>query len=573
MPAPKPVEWDLNAERELWADICRESFWWFLNIAWGAYFYMEDNPSDRWLTVRVHKPICEWFENHVKEWERNRGAGIKERKKLAIIIPRNFGKTVTFTKSGSLWEHVRNPNLSSYIGSEVLTKAMDFLRPIKTVMSGDDPYARFAWLYGNWYSPDRVWTHGTVVHSARSTTGRSEPSFGTWGVEGGITGAHPDWGSLDDPLSEEKIKESGNWLTTVNQSVAALRPAFRTDSFFMLSLTRYRDNDVAGTYLKLEGVASWNGHPCTNSDLEPRDGGSWHVWFLQAYNSDGTATLPEVWPLKQLKEYEHDHPAEFAAQMMNEPGSGEHMELTIEQIAQLWVNKEHVPDHLTLTLHLDTAFKTNKTRGSGDESVFELWGHDPRGNGDVYYLEGYGNNRWRMEEYIDEIIKLVQRLKSQGKRLRLITDDKEMGGKTGSWENALISNFHGSGLKLPRFIPLARQGTQKIVRMREAANFWVDGHVRLVRGAPGAEKLVHQMVRLGVSAHDDWADAAADVFADEVYKPMLLGRSVKSNDKNVPLQPGDDVLRPGLTKDEARQIYDYHLKEWVKFQFESDDYQ
>lgn len=570
---PKLDDWPLEAERELWADICRQDFWWFLNIAWGAHFYMDANPSDRWLTVRVHRPICEWFQGHVEEWERNRIQGIKDRKKLALIIPRNYGKTVGYTKAGSLWAQVRNPDLSSYIGSEVLTKAMDFLRPIKNVLQGDDAYAWFPWLYGSWYSPDRIWTHGTVVHSARKITGRSEPSFGTWGVEGGITGAHPDWGVLDDPLSEEKIKESGNWIATVNQSVAALRPAFRTDSFFMLSLTRYRDNDVAGTYLRLEGVRSWSGHPSPDTDgMEPREDGVWHVYFLQAYDSGGDATLPEVWPVKQLREYESAHPAEFAAQMMNEPGSGEHMELTAEQVAQLWVNKEHVPDHLILTLHMDTAFKTNKTRGSGDESVFQLWGHDPRGNGDVYYLEGYGSNKWRIEEFTDEIVKLAQRLRKEGKRIRMMTDDRSVGGKEGAWENWFISAFHGVGMKMPRLLPLNRQGTNKLARMREAAGFWVDGHVRLVRGAPGADKLIHQMVRLGISSHDDWADAAADVFADDVYRPMLLGRKMSSNDRDVPRQPGDEVLRPGLTNDEARKIYDHQLGEWVKFQFESDDY-
>jgi hypothetical protein len=566
--------WDLDAERELWADICRRNFWWFLQIAWGAHFYMESHPNEQWLTSRVHKPICDWFQTHVEQWEQNRAEGKKVRTKLAIIIPRSFGKTVTFTKAGSLWAHVRNPDLASYIGSEVLTKAIDFLRPIKTVMEGSDPHSWFAWLYGVWFSPERLWTHGAVVHGARRVTSRSEPSFGTWGVEGGITGAHPDWGILDDPLSEEKIKESGGWLSTVNQSVAALRPAFRTDSLFMFSLTRYRDNDVAGTYLKLEGVKSWHGHPPTNTDFTIREDGEWDVYFLQAYNADGSAVLPEVWPISELRPYEKHHPAVFAAQMMNEPGSGEHMELTVEQVAQLWVDEKDVPPNLKLTLHLDTAFKTNKTRGTGDESVYELWGHDPRGNGDVYYLEGDGSHDWRIEQFTDRIIILAQKLKQKGKRIYLMTDDKEMGGKAGTWIQWLKSQFHGAGLVMPPLLQLTRQGANKIVRMREAAGFWVDGHVRLIRGSPGSEKLVHQMVRLGISAHDDWADAAADVFAEEVYRPML-NPSKRTQDRGaIPRQPGDDLLgRWGNRADEARYWYDLTNSEWVKGVWERDDYQ
>lgn len=541
MTSQRPEDWPLEIERELWADTCRRSFYWFFRVAWGADFYMRAHPNEKWFTDRVHKPICRWFQTHVEEWERRRREGEKVRTKLALIIPRSFGKTVTLTKAGSLWAHVRNPDIAACIGSEVVTKAIDFLRPIKSMMDGTDPHGWFAWLYGVWYNPDRLWTHGSVVHAARRTVGRSEPSFTTWGVEQGITGAHPDWGVLDDPLSEDKIKESGTWIATVNQSVAALRPAFRTDSMFMLSLTRYRDNDVAGTYLKLEGVRSWEGHPWKDEAFAPKEDGEWDVYFLQAYGPDGASILPEVWPTQELRKYEKTRPAEFAAQMMNEPGSGEHMELTAEQVAQMWIRADQVPMRMPITLHLDTAFKLNVTRGT-DESVILVFGHDPRGNGDVYYLEGYGSATWRIEEFTDELVRIVQRLKSQGKRVRCITDDREMGGKAGTWINYLRSQFHGAGLVMPPLLQLQRQGTRKIIRIREAAGFWIDGHVHIVEGSPGSEKLINQMVRIGVSAHDDWADAAADVFASEVYKPMLNPARYGEDLGGIPRQPGDEFL-------------------------------
>lgn len=537
---------------------------------------MEAHPNERWITTRVHRPICRWLQKRVEEWEAHRAAGEKVRTKIALIIPRAFGKTVMGTKALSLWAHVRNPNISSFIGSEVVGKAMDFLEPIKVILEGKDPFSWFCWLYGNWFSPERLWTRTKIVHAARTMLSRSEASFDTWGVEQGITGAHPDWGVFDDPLTEEKIKENGTWITTVNQAMAALRPAFRTDSFFMLSLTRYRDNDVAGTYLKLEGVKSWSGQPYTNPAFEPREDGEWDVYFLQAYDKHGDAVLPEVWPVRELRKYEQTRPGEFAAQMMNEPGSGEHMELTAEQIADMWIDRKDLPSQLALTLHLDTAFKENRTRGSGDESVYELWGHDPRGNGDVYYLEGEGSDRWRIEEFTDRLLMLAQRLKSEGKRIRLITDDKETGGKAGTWINWLRSSFHGKGLPMPPLLQLPRQGTRKIIRMREAAGFWVDGHVKLVRDAPGVQNLINQMVRLGVAANDDWADAAADVFANEVYRPMLNPTRQGSNDAGaIPRQPGDDIMgrwRTG-TIDDMRRVYDKQLKGWVQKVFERDDYQ
>jgi hypothetical protein len=560
--APQPT-WPRETERQLWADFCRRSFWWFFKKAWGADLYMAAHPNDRWLTERLHRPICDWLQMHVEEWELWRSQGLKKRKKLALIIPRSFGKTVTATKALSLWAHVRNPDLASMIGSEVVTKANDFLQPIKTVMSGDDPYAWFTWLYGNWESEDRVWTQSRVVHAARRVVGRTEPSFSTWGIETGVTGLHPDWGILDDPLSEEKLKEAGTWLQTVNQSVAALRPAFRSDSFFMFSLTRYRDNDVAGTYLKLEGVRSWTG-------MKPREGmmdisptGEWDVYFLQALDAQGESILPEVWPTEELRKYEETKPQEFAAQMMNEPGTGEHMALTAEQVDQLWIDQDKLPPGLTITIHCDTAFKDRS--GQGDESVIEVWGHDPRGNGDVYFLEGYGSNKWRVEDFTDKLVSIVQTYRKKGKRVRCITDERGSGGKDGLWENHMRSSFAAVQLPCPHLILFTRSGTRKgykLRRMTEAVGFWIDGHVKLVKTAPGAQILVGQMIRLGVSTFDDWADAAADVFAEEVYRPMLVQDGASIDEGGFPYQPGDDVMGRRMTNDDARETYDdqQHLR-------------
>jgi len=555
--------WSSDDEAALWADICRESFWWFLQIAWGAAFYMEANPHDRWLTERLHKPICDWLERHARDWEGRRAAGLKERKKLAVILPRSYGKTVIVTKALTLWAHIRNPNIATYIGSETAEKALDFLRPVKAVLDGSDGFSRFTKLYGNWYNPERLWTHRTLVHAMREQVGRSEPSFDTWGVEQGITGAHPDWGVFDDPISEEKLKDSGAWISSVNTAIAALRPAFRTDSFFVLVGTRYRDNDAIGTYLPMEGVKTWSGMQCPEARLSPQERGEWDVYYLQALDNNGESTFPEMWPTEELRKYQGSKSIEFASQMMNDPASGEHMVLTMEQVDQLWVEKENLPSYLSYSIHCDTAFKAMARMGRGDESVVVVFGHDMRGNGDVYYIEGYGSNTWRIEEFTDELLKICQNYKRQGKRIRILTDEREMGGKTGTWESWLRSAFAGAGVLMPPFQLLNRSKLKKELRIREAAGFWVDGHVRLIRGAPGVHRLLTQMIRIGVSAHDDWADAAADTFAPEVYKPMLNPERSSGDDGAYPVQPGDDFLGRRLTNDAVRKFYDVANGQWV----------
>jgi len=554
-------EWPIEAERDFWAAECRDNLWSFAQIAWGVEFYMADNPQDRWMTRRVHGPIIDWLQEHVERWERRRRRGKKRRTKLAVIVPRGFGKTVSVSKIMNLWTMVRDPNLSNYLGSEVVTKAEDFLKPIKDVMTGSDPYGYFSWLYGNWIvsrtDPSRKWSTGSVIHAARRNTAKTEPSFGTWGIEGGITGHHPDIGILDDPLSEEKIKDSGVWIATVNQSFAALRPAFRSDSLFILVCTRYRDNDCAGTYLKREGIRTWTGMPCTDSRLTISKDGEWDVYFLQARDKSGASILPEVHPTAELNAYEKSLPGEFAAQMMNEPGVGEHMALTSEQIDSMYMDRDDLPGALTYTIHCDTAFKDLKQRGRGDESVIIVFGHDPRGNGRVYYIEGYGSDRWRLEDFNDKLVEIVGRYRDKRADISCITDEREVGGKGGSWE-VLIRAWHTrAGIRCPRIRVLPRGNTRKIRRIQEAAGYWVDGNVKLVRGAPGVQHLVNQMVRLGIVGHDDWADAASDCFHPDVYRPMLIS---DSNDEGaVPKIPGDDLLkgfRKPKTDDEVRFVYD-----------------
>ena len=122
-----------------------------------------------------------------------------------------------------------------------------------------------------------------------------------------------------------------------------------------------------------------------------------------------------------------------------------------------------------------------------------------------------------------------------------------MGGKRGGWETALRSWFIGAGVKrVPRIITLSRGGgrnvTSKNNRIAAAIPYWVDGHVKLVQGAPGVEKLIHQMTRLGIATHDDWADASADVFHPDVYTPLVMGK-LGEEIGEVPVQPGDDLLK------------------------------
>lgn len=543
--------WDLEAERELWADICYKDFWQFCDYALGY----GNNPAFKWWSKRVHRPFCDWFQQHAESWLGGRSAAseVNDLTYLMVVVLREFGKTMIITKAGQLWLHLHDPDLSTYIGSSTVGRAADFFTPMKVWLMGDDPSAHFTWLYGLWYDKNRSWTSDQLVHGARRALARSEPSIGTWGVETGLTSTHPDAGFIDDPVDYDLMAKDGKWLEKVNLHLISLTPVFKANALMVYIGTRYHDADPIGEQLRRNGAASVTG--MSMPDVRATADGKWHVYFLPGRDLDGKPTFPENWNERRLREYERDNSMMYSAQIMNDPNIGAHVPLTANQIDSLWVDKRHVPSNLRYSVHLDTAFKSKESLSRGDESVIQVWGHTADGSGDVYYIEGHGSNRWRVDDFNNQLVILLQRLRSTKRWPFVLTDEAEIGGKYGTWALTLESWCHGAGIPCPPFLLLQRGGRKKVARIIQASAYWVDGHVKLIREAPGVDALVSQMLRIGNSPNDDWADAAADVFHPDIYRPARI-----SNQRDVQpriRRPWDTELQNGgLSDDELRMLYD-----------------
>jgi len=557
-----PLGWDLEIERETLAIACRDSFWLFLKYAFGV----ARNPRGRWLTEEVHRPIAELLQREGLAWLERRRKQEQGRTKVMCVIPRGFGKTVIVTKAFPLWLHLHDPDLACVVDSESAQKAVEFVSSIKVLLEGGDPYSLFAQTYGVWHDPARLWTNAQFTHALRRQMALTEPSFDTASVETGTTGSHPDLLVLDDPISQEKIRERGNWIQLSIQHTNALIPALRTDSFFLYVGTPYTNADVISMLLRTDGIREAHGMKLPPTFPEPSPDGEWVLYYLQARDARGESILPRAWTKRELDLYEKKKPQDFAAQMMCAPGTGKHMPLTAEQIDLMWIDRKDLARHMHYTIHLDTAFKDMKRKSAGDESVILVFGHDVGGRtGDVYYIEGHGSNEWQIDEFCHKLVTIVQRYRSQLRRIRAVTDEIALGGKQGLWETHLRSRFADAGLYMPQFIQLQRSGTRKHVRITEAAGYWAEGHMKLVRGASGVDNLVRQMLEIGVSAHDDWADAAADAFHPDIYRPMIpLGEEAGID---APRRPFDQYLLTGKITDEvARDAYDTLVEEetrWV----------
>jgi hypothetical protein len=553
--------WDVRVEAQLMAEVCRRSLWQFVLHAYGAAY----NPRTRsWLEPSIHKPLCDWFEAHAKEWIAWRRAGVIQQKCLMVLIPREFGKTTLITQAAQIWLHLYDPDISTYTGSETVGRAAEFLDTMKSVMAGTDVYARFPYYYGVWEHKDRPWSNFEATHAARQVVSRKEPSFGTFGVEKGITGTHPDGVFFDDPTSFEAMANNTDWLQRVNNVMDSLIPIVTADGLLVLPGTRYGDGDHFGRLLRVDGAATLRGMPA--GELKEKPNGKWHVFFMRARGLDGTPVYPKKWPEWRLEEYERKNNVRYASQIMNDPTLAEFMPLSVDDLEGMVVEPRDVPANLRFSIHMDTAFKALRTSLRGDESVIQVWGHHPK-TGDVYFIEGYSSDTWRAEDFLNKLAIILQQLRNRkthfdeipGRWPFVMTDDRDSPGKIGVWPLTMQSWLHGCGLVMPSMLLVQRHHFKKTLRIMEVTAHWVDGRVKLVRGAPGLEQLVRQMASVGgTMEHDDWADAATDVFNPDVYNaPAITGR--REVQPQIVL-PWDEVLRPGhVTDEEAVKLYDrYH---------------
>jgi len=513
----------VTKEFELLQHFCRSDFWTFFLYAFGDGLSLK---GEDWIDPAIHKPIADWFQHHVDEWFAKREKKQGEQKHLAVILPRETGKTRLITAAGQAWLHLRDPELSTYTGSESRELSAKMLGIIKAVFDGSDPHAMFTNLYGNWATAATRWAGSSITHAARKFTSRADPSLGTFAVETSITGAHPDAIFYDDPISYERMTTDTNWLRTVNSQVTSLYPVIQSDGLIVWAGTRYDDEDHFGVAFREEGIASITG--MESESMQASEGGKWHVYFLAGRDAENKACIPKTWPERRLRDYEHRDPLRYAAQVMNDPSIAQTNPITRDQLRQCVIPPSQVPwTALRFAILTDVAFWDGKSRAAKDETVWLCFGYPRNGSGDVYYIEGCGSNTWRAEDFGGQLVRVVQRYRRQGRHIFALTEEVAMAGHKDAWRMALQNMFHDVNETMPTLLQFQRGRVKndKIKRIVAASNFWVDGHVKVVEGAPGWQELMDQMARIGQMMmnpriRNDRVDAAADAFQPELYQPM-----------------------------------------------------
>lgn len=513
--------WDADAFTRLLRDQCRRDFWLFFRLCFGAW----NNPKGRrWIDPEVHKPMADWFQKHVEEWLGWRRQGLRKQKHLAVLVHREIGKTTLMNRAAQLWLHLKDPEIATATGAEKEDLARNMLEAMKAVLDGSDGASWWTHMYGDWSGNARKWSGKAIVHAARRNTSRQDPSMVIFGVETSLTGSHPDVLFYDDPISYERLMTDTNWLSAVNSQVSSLIPVIQGDGLIVWVGTRYDDEDHFGVAFRTLGVASVSGMETDSIPVDPE--GTIHVYFMAGRDSQGQPTTPNVWPEERLRRYQKSDPLRYAAQVMNDPSISELNPITREQIAQCAVEKKDVPwSSLRFAICCDTAFSDGTKVTSKDETVMYVHGYPRDGSGDVYVIEGFGDSAMRAEDFGKLLVSTVQRYRRQGLRIFAITDEKTRAGKKDAWRLALSNFFADVNEPMPQFIEFERGATKKYERLHAATTFWVDGHVRWIKDAPGVKQLCEQMARIGQYAVNprlkiDRADAHSDAFQPELYSPM-----------------------------------------------------
>lgn len=566
------VGWDLEAEQTLWRAICApkmwhsgekpathpESLWHFVNLAWGAKFYLQSHPAEpQWLYPPIHKPYLAWYQNHLLAWDKHAHSGEPGQYCIASILPRGYGKTVC-EKSAILWTHLFDRDMTTLIQSATDDLSGDILKAQIAVIAGDDPDSWFVWLYGNWAKGAQEKTKNSIKHGFRRARNISEPSIDASSAGTGATGYHPRQSFWDDPLEKNKLKEGKvAYMRGQKEAVRASANSLHRNGLRVFTLTRYLDNDVAGEYMREEGIASWEGMDCPHMalfDKVPFGEGVWHVYYYQTEDEiTGEPTHPKLWTRKMIENAKRIDAEDFACQQQNNPGASEHAPLIESQIPWLYMSyADFIWDTKVewATIHLDTAFKRKENIGQGDDSVIVVWLKDSRDNG-VLYLDSdllRASNEWREEDFNRELIKVCLNLRKRGIFIRAITDETEPGGKVGTYKNRVLGILRTAGFQIgdDQFIQLNRT-KDKASRIRTAVGHWSNGYARILlhrdtcdcpppvfdpatkmykqrqcphfRVTPVVKKMVYQIVKVDTAQHDDLADAAADGYVSTLWRP------------------------------------------------------
>ena len=530
----------LTAKRMLW------DYRFFAKYGLGLDFPQINDPG-------VQQALGE-FNEAVNTWIRERHFQ-RTRKNILIVWPRECAKSSSITTVLPAYFHQHDPEMAALIMSAEFEKmGKKFAASVKQHWQNPDNLLNgLRGIHDG--RPGRKWSDERMVTSKRTKLHRTDPTLAVASIETGATSGHYDLGIIDDPTTEALvIKHGDKWHSKVWKQITDLNTVIRKDGLLVVVLTRYGGSDFVDrlkeNVIKPAVLKLYDNLP---DDFEQewwkygRYAG-WTIIHRQAvsYEADGTEVynFPEVWPKERIEAVRAQGvqgETFFATQLQNTPSARSDNPVTQEMIDRCQIEFDDVPKQAFnyLTMQMDTAWKDEEAylEQRGDWNVIQIWAH---WQGQVYLVWSW-HGRVQEHQFMEAFVRGLQWAKLHGSRVSVCTYDKPTGGQ-GTNKHRFVSVAHAAGEACPRIIEINRS-QKKTGAILNAIGFLQEGRVHVVKGLLGNEELFYEWMNIGYSAHDDHADAAKDVFHEEVYlgHGIATGAPIeRRSDDWEPLFPDED---------------------------------
>lgn len=232
LPEDQKEDWLYNRK------LCDESLYFFI-VQMGMFAQRAGGDANEY----IHKPIAEFWQDDTI-------------KRKAIFCPRDWFKSVCWTKWANLWAYLQRPDIRILLASQKIGLANSFLRFIKSQAVTNK---RLRFLYPILHRITAQWRHehpfGASECEFPGHAGQSDPTFRTIGITGGSQGGHFERIGIDDIISEKAIESPGvmedacRWIDNVEE---LLDNPIKTDpngGIITIVGTFWKPGDV-GCYIK-----------------------------------------------------------------------------------------------------------------------------------------------------------------------------------------------------------------------------------------------------------------------------------------------------------------------------------
>lgn len=402
--------------------------------------------------------------------------GAKDR--VAVSMAPRFGKSQMISIYYPAWYLGKNPAHKVIVASHTADLAIDMARKVRNLMQTAEYQRIFP---------------GVAIAADAKAAGKWNTSKGgefyAVGVGGALAGRGGDLAIIDDPISEQDIK-NGNFdsLDTVYEWFrAGLRTRLMPGGKIVILHTRWHQRDLIGRLLK-------------DAQLNPESDQYEMFEFPAILNAENPpdhpthppkSLWPEQWSLESLLRTKASMPLwQWNAQYMQDPTARDSAVIKLEWIR--WWDKPRPPQVEFIVQAWDTALTTKER---SDWSVCQTWGvWTPEDSGvPNVILLNRAKGKWEFPD-----LKAAARVQyEQWQPDSVIVEAKASG-------QPLIDEMRRSGIFVQDYSP--GKGQDKLARLNAVSDMFSSGQVWVPETA-WADEVVEEWCAFPSGEHDDEVDA------------------------------------------------------------------